>query len=191
MKTRPAAPAAGRVLARSPRAIFSPPPAAVSDRVSDLHPAYRRAGRLLLVVLVVYGVLVASHEGEFWPFSIYPMFSQAGRPWTRAVVRSLDADEPLAWQAYAADALPGAPVALKPRGIDAIDLANFVSKTERWTPERVAALRTVLAPAADPETRLAVLRVSGELGPDGVGVSFVPLVALAPDTVALHPTLLR
>ena len=30
--------------------------------------------------------LLPSHEGEFWPFSIYPMFSQAGNPWTRAMV---------------------------------------------------------------------------------------------------------
>lgn len=37
--------------------------------------------------LVVYGLLVAIHLGEFWPFSIYPMFSQTGNPWTGAAER--------------------------------------------------------------------------------------------------------
>jgi hypothetical protein len=42
--------------------------------------------KVIGIILLIYAVLVASHEGEFWPFSIYPMFSQAGNPWTRAMV---------------------------------------------------------------------------------------------------------
>lgn len=49
----------------------------------------KRALHIVGGVLVVYALLVATHLGEFWPFSIYPMFSQAGTPWTRAVVREL------------------------------------------------------------------------------------------------------
>ena len=49
----------------------------------------RKALRITLGTLIVYALLVATHLGEFWPFSIYPMFSQAGNPWSRAVVREM------------------------------------------------------------------------------------------------------
>ena len=49
----------------------------------------RRNGRdvrLLLGAFWISGALLATNLGEFWPFSIYPMFSKAGGEWTRAVV---------------------------------------------------------------------------------------------------------
>ncbi|MDX1586597.1 MAG: hypothetical protein R3222_07630, partial [Balneolaceae bacterium] len=45
---------------------------------------------ILIAVLVVNIALVATHEGEFWPFSIFPMFSQAGNPWSRGVLERVD-----------------------------------------------------------------------------------------------------
>lgn len=42
--------------------------------------------RVIGVLLIAGGVLMGFHKGEFWPYSIYPMFSKAGQPWTRAAV---------------------------------------------------------------------------------------------------------
>ena len=49
----------------------------------------QKSVRITLISFIIYGALVATHEGEYWPFSIYPMFSKAGNPWTRAIVRDV------------------------------------------------------------------------------------------------------
>lgn len=48
----------------------------------------RKVRILFLVLIPVYALLVATHQGEFWPFSIFPMFSQAGKTWDHAIVYS-------------------------------------------------------------------------------------------------------
>jgi hypothetical protein len=152
--------------------------------------ALRRAGRLLAGTLVVYALLVATHRGEFWPFSIYPMFSQAGNPWSRAVVRDVtDEPTPVRWETVSLDSLPGEPFALRPHGVNNIDLANFVSKTETWTPKRVQGLRSLFTPHYR-DRELLVMRVNGRLvGGDSVAVEFVPYVYLHADSSALRPSL--
>lgn len=152
--------------------------------------ALRRAGRLLLWTLVVYALLVATHRGEFWPFSIYPMFSQAGNPWSRAVVRDVsDEPSPLHWDTTSLDSLPGRPFALRPNGIDNIDLANFVSKTETWTQKRIDGLRSLFTDALS-DHQLLVMRVNGRMTQDdSVVVDFVPYVYMSADSTALHPNL--
>lgn len=106
----------------------------------------KRATYSLAIVMVVFTVSVATHEGEFWPFSIYPMFSQAGNPWNRALLIRLDNEEitHFNWESANVDSLPGNVVALADIGADNIDFANFVGKTKEWSPERVSALRTFL-----------------------------------------------
>jgi len=150
--------------------------------------ALRRAGRLLFGTLLVYALLVASHRGEFWPFSIYPMFSQAGNPWSRAVVRDVSQDpSALEWTTYSRASLPGEPFPLRPNGIDNIDLANFVSKTETWTDKRVGGLRSLFSKQVD-DRSLVVMRVNGRMTDgDSVVVDFVPYVFLGPDSTALRP----
>lgn len=152
----------------------------------------RRAGRFLAGTLVVYGLLVATHLGEFWPFSIYPMFSQGGNDWSRAVVREVPMrDYTVSWDTTQLGALPGKPLALRSVGVDNIDLANFVSKTEAWTPQRVDALRRLFGGATD-EHRYVVFRVNGKITErDSVVVEFVPYVALGPDGASLNPVLPR
>lgn len=149
-----------------------------------------RALSALLGTLLVYALLVATHEGEFWPFSIYPMFSQAGHPWSRAVVRDMSDAEAVAWDTVTArDGLPGAPFPLAEHGIDPIDLANFVSKTQTWNTARVHGLRTMFYDQAA-ERDLLVMRVNGRLaGLDSVAVEFVPYVLVRADTAALRPDL--
>jgi hypothetical protein len=153
---------------------------------------YKRSVTALVAAFLVYGVLTATHLGEFWPFSIYPMFSQGGNPWSRAVVRDVtQSPDDMAWQIYAREDLPGAPFAVLPNGIDPIDLANFVSKTDRWDDARVAGLRRMFYDQID-ERRLLVMRVNGRIdGGDSVRVEFVPYALIGPDTTALNPSLPR
>lgn len=153
----------------------------------------RRSLHLLIGTLVVYALLVAPHEGEFWPFSIYPMFSQGGHDWSRAVVRELpeEAESPFDWAATTNEAgLPGEGFPLSRHGIDEIDLTNFVSKTERWTPERASALQHMFYDRLEGRA-LLVMRVNGRLEADSVEVEYVPYALLRADTTVLNPGLPR
>ncbi len=133
-------------------------------------------------VLIVYAALVATHEGEFWPFSIYPMFSQAAKPWVRTVAYEIDegATERLRWQPQPRSALPGAPFAAAVHGIEVIDLAKYVSMTERWDERRILGLKKMLGEHAS--RQLVFYRVSGWLEGEGRGrhvvMSYEPVVAL-------------
>jgi len=159
------------------------------------HSAFltRRSLRILLATFVVYGTLVATHEGEFWPFSIFPMFSQAGQPWTRALARDVtDHDEDIRWKAHGFEDLPADAFAVGAHGVNRLDLSNLLLKTEVWTPDRIEALRSVMRPALG-ERQLLVLRVRGELvdGPSGraVAKSFEPYFVLSADTTIRNPAL--
>ena len=91
----------------------------------------------MLATLVVYALLVATHLGEFWPFSIYPMFSQGGKAWSRAVVLDVSQDiDAINWDTTSTTNLRGEPYALHERGLEAADLANFVHKTRLWDRQR-------------------------------------------------------
>lgn len=152
---------------------------------------YRRALRITGSIFVVYALLVATHLGEFWPFSIYPMFSQAGNPWSRAVVRQINTEpEALPWDTLQVDELPGEPLPLQASGIDPIDVANFVSKTDTWTPSRVAALESLFSDELSSGRKLLVTRVNGHIGEDdSVRVYGVPYVFLSADTTVANPAL--
>lgn len=76
-----------------------------------------------------------------------------------------------------------------PRGIDPIDLSNFVSKTETWNAARVAGLRRMFYDQLDGRA-LLVMRANGHLtGEDSVAIEYVPYVVLRPDGSALNPRL--
>jgi hypothetical protein len=158
--------------------------------MTETSPSSRRAVRILGVAFLLYAALVATNEGEFWPFSIYPMFSQAGNPWSRSVVRAVPLDEAPNWRVVGAEDLPGRGYPLLAYGVDPIDLANFVKKTERWTPSRSQALRQMLAPERD--VQLRVFRADGRIdSTDSVAVRFLPVAAVTTDTTLLNPTLPR
>lgn len=152
------------------------------DRAPAVAAAYGRARRTLWIVVAVAIGLLATHLGEFWPFSIYPMFSRAGRPFHRAIVRELQAGEGLPLEENSLDSLPGRPFALAPAGLDQNDLANMVAKTEVWTEARANALYHTFARHAA-RKRLVVYAVRGELvdgGAGGVAVSYRPVIELSP-----------
>src|SRR5690554_5772168 len=107
-----------------------------------------KARRGIVVSLIVYLLLVGTHLGEFWPFSIYPMFSQAGNPWNRAMARDITELSPKLydqiWDQQNVNQLPGDPFVMRQHGVDQIDYSNFVSKTTLWSDKRIEALRNVL-----------------------------------------------
>jgi len=152
---------------------------------------HARALRIVGGVFVVYALLVATHLGEFWPFSIYPMFSQAGEPWTRAVVREMpeDTDDLASWDAVPFRDLPGAAYPLVPQGINQNDVANYVSKTDTWTQERLRGFRSLFTKGRTLPKPLLVMKVRGSLAGDSVSVEARPVMLLTPDSLRLHPDL--
>ena len=166
---------------------------------------YKRGGRLLLGILIVYTVLVLLHLGhfgsvwppqetrhelgEFWPFSIYPMFSRGGHPWVRTHMREVaDASDPQLWQTRSFTDLPGTPYALGPRGINQNDIANFISKARTWDARRVAGIRSVFEEDLR-HKNLLIYRADGTIAGDSVSVVFTPFLLMAPDTTYFNPDL--
>lgn len=156
--------------------------------------------KITLITLLIYGGLVATHEGEFWPFSIYPMFSQAGNPWTRAMVTDVtDVPEALLWETTERDHVNGTPLPVRQYGVDQIDFSNFVTKTRNWTPQRKRALITMFDSAAlENGRRLMIMKVHGQLteaGGEGAGagagvtIEAVPFLLMTADSVYTNPRL--
>jgi hypothetical protein len=151
----------------------------------------RRGIKMIGVITLVFALLVAPHEGEFWPFSIYPMFSQAGNPWTRAMVLDVtDYPETEIWQSYDLGNYPGRVISVREYGVDQIDFSNFVSKTEHWTPERREAMRTMFGFYNLTGKLWLVTKVRGELhGDDSVKVEVQPWLLLSQYGTELNPNL--
>lgn len=143
------------------------------------------------VIFLAYAILVAPHEGEFWPFSIYPMFSQAGNPWTRAMVLDvthLDEDE--IWETRSLENMRGNPVPVGNYGVDQIDYSNFMSKTENWTePRRMALIRMFGAENIGSRQWMAS-KVHGKMvDEDSVAVEIQPFLMFTADSVYMNPNL--
>lgn len=147
--------------------------------------------KVLMGTLLVYAVLVSTHKGEFWPFSIYPMFSKAGQPWTRAIVRDVsNTPDDLRWQTTQFDSIRGDAIALRTTGVDQIDFSNFISKTQNWTEKRKQALITMFGPSNLGDESWMIHKVNGRLiGKDSVTVEAVPFLMVTRDSVTTNPTL--
>lgn len=143
----------------------------------------------VLGVLLVYAVTVATNLGEFWPFSIYPMFSQAGNPWNRALVREIPPEDSIRWEPSSLNDLPGLDYGVSSNNVDAIDLANFVSKTEVWNEQRVGALSMMLLAGKEEALRLQVFKVRAHLTEDdSVAIVATPYVVVGTE---LEPSVLN
>ncbi len=147
--------------------------------------------RITLISLLAYALLVATHKGEYWPFSIYPMFSKAGNPWTRALVRDVtNIDDDFLWKISDLENLNGSPVPMRKIGVDQIDYSNFVSKTQQWDKERINALRTMLGEKYLSTNDWMIYKVHGKLiGDDSVVVNTVPYLLFKADTTVFNPNL--
>lgn len=151
----------------------------------------KRGMKIIGITLLIYGILVGIHEGEFWPFSIYPMFSQAGNPWTRAIVLDVtDLPEDEIWQPQSLQSRSTNPVPVGRYGVDQIDFSNFISKTDEWTERRRNALRAMFGPENIGRGRWMVSKANGELvGPDSVVVILQPFLLVTADSVFMNPHL--
>jgi len=150
---------------------------------------HQKALYVIIGTVAVAALLVLTHVGEFWPFSIYPMFSRGGHPWVRSVVRDVSGSgaAPL-WTAIdEASDLPGDPYPLEPAGINQNDIANFVSKSDTWDAKRLGAMRKVFGDALR-FRHLLIYRADGNLNDGGqVRVKFTPFILITPDTTYLNP----
>lgn len=148
-----------------------------------------KAMKIIGVLFVIYAVLVATHEGEFWPFSIYPMFSNAGQPWTRALVLDVtDTDPEKIWTARTLSNLYGDPVPIKSLGVDQIDFSNFISKTEYWSPRRIYALHSMFDKHTMENKKLLALKAHGSYSTeDSVAIQITPLFLITADSIVGNP----
>jgi hypothetical protein len=152
----------------------------------------QKVSRILYSVLFIYALLVATHLGEFWPFSIYPMFSQAGNEWSRSLVHEIPADyEPGDWSERMSDELPGDVFALNRVGINQNDLANLISKNEDWSDQRLQSIRRFFGDELQ-ENGVVVYRVRGRFSDEGshtVSIGHTPYIYFLPDTTIINPKL--
>jgi hypothetical protein len=123
--------------------------------------------RTLVVVIALYVMLVATHKGEFWPFSVYPMFASAGRPWQRALVRVVSDAAASTSLSYPLAEVPGTPLPLGAHAVPQDDLSAIVQRAERWGDSDTATLARMFGalPCTAP---LLVLRVRGSLEADAL-----------------------
>lgn len=151
----------------------------------------KSALKIIGVTFLVFVVTVATHEGEFWPFSIYPMFSQAGNPWTRAMVldvTNLDNEE--IWKLHLLNERTAPTISLRKYGVDQIDFSNFVSKTDNWTEIRSNALLNMLGSEIPDNNRWMITKVRGELiEKDSVIVQIQPFLLLSNGELFKNPLL--
>lgn len=152
----------------------------------------QKSVRVLVSVTLVYALLVATHLGEFWPFSIYPMFSQAGHPWTRSLVRDVTAlDQPARWDTLNFSELPGKKFPIDLVGINQNDVANFIQKAGEWNDQRINGLRKLFSSELDQRT-LVVMRVEGRLvnqPRDTISIHYIPYIVMSSDTTMLNPAI--
>jgi uncharacterized protein with PQ loop repeat len=151
----------------------------------------RKSFKILMAIFLVYGVLVATHKGEFWPFSIYPMFSQSGNSWTRALVRDVSSTpDDLIWKTVDLKTLAGSPVQLANTGVSQIDFSNYISKTESWNANRKQGLIKMFNPANIGQSCWIIYKISGRLShQDSVIIKAVPFLLISTDTVQTNPNL--
>jgi hypothetical protein len=101
-----------------------PPP---TEQAASAFALERRFKRITIGLVSAYLLLALTHGGEFWPFSRFAMFANPARPWLRATLRELPAEQivkPL--REVGVKELPGQPFALASLGIDQNDLSEML-----------------------------------------------------------------
>jgi hypothetical protein len=142
-----------------------------------------------LALLSLAGIaLLASHLGEFWPYSIYPMFSVAGRPWRRAIAREVS-DVPAGeiWRTRTVETLVGRAFPVAQHGIPQIDFTEYVNHSSRWDDARVTGIRALFAAPLRTRT-LLIYEVRGDVDDRGKALTEAePVVLLEPTRSELPP----
>jgi hypothetical protein len=173
--------------------------APASDAILDTFEAApraleRRALSWIAAVLALAIPLLATHHGEFWPLSIYPMFSSAGKPWTRSLARDVTGvSEAELWSARTfPEDLPGKPVLMHTLGVSQNDFSLMMKDTKVWDADAEQRLRKFFGEYLTSHDVL-VFRVTGTLGQNGHGgsmqLSTQPFVWLTRERTVFNPHL--
>jgi hypothetical protein len=140
--------------------------------------------------LAVWALAVLPHRGEFWPFSIYPMFARAGRPWTNALVVEVDPHARRDWGPWTLQNLPGRVYPTQPVGVSAADVSQLVKLTASWTDEKIGLTRRLFHAALAEGRTLMIVRSDGRLTRDlEVAVDLAGVLLIGPDGHELNPGL--
>lgn len=158
-----------------------------------MYNALERAKNVMIGFMIVFALLVATHLGEFWPLSIYPMFSQAGKPWERAIVRTSESNGSQTfadWDTLSSiEELPGSPFKMAKYNLAQNDFANYLKKTKVWDAKRQAAVLAMFG-GLKPDSTLILYKAGGRMGDDGqVHYQFVPMILVKNQTLEFNPIL--
>lgn len=147
--------------------------------------------RIIGSVLLLNILLVATHEGEFWPFSIYPMFSQAGKPWSRGVVEDVqDTTRADLWETKPLEEIDNRILPFEDYGIHEIDFANYISKTRNWDAQKINGLRSTFQIADYPGKMWMATRVVGSINEqNSVVIKAIPMFLFTADSTYKNPNL--
>lgn len=141
--------------------------------------------------LLINILSVATHLGEFWPFSIFPMFSQAGKEWSRGVVEQVeDSSRADLWETKPISEIENRILPLKDYGIHEIDFANFITKTKVWNEKRLNGMRSTFQVDQYPGEMWLATRVRGYMDErDSVVIEAIPMFLFTADTTIKNPHL--
>lgn len=147
--------------------------------------------RIIFTVLFINILLVSTHEGEFWPFSIFPMFSQAGIPWSRGVVENVqDTSRANLWETKSIGTIDHRILPLEKYGIHSIDFANYISKTKNWDNKKINGLRSTFGINDHPGQMWMATRVTGAINEqDSIEIKAIPMFLFTADTTYKKPNL--
>lgn len=147
--------------------------------------------RIIGIVLIINILLVSTHEGEFWPFSIFPMFSQTGNPWSRGVVENVqDTTRANLWETKSISDIDDRILPLEEYGIHEIDYANYISKTKTWDTDKIIGLRSTFQIDQHPGQMWMATRVVGALTEqDSVEIKAIPMFLFTADTTIKNSNL--
>ena len=156
-----------------------------SNASSSAADARRRFKGLAIGIALVYAIIIVSADGEFWPFSKFPMFSRSGRPWTRAFVTEVSAAEaqvPLGevWEKE----VPGKPFALHHHHINQDDLSAVVRSYKGPLQQEQTDFLATYFDRVRHERTLILYSVLGRFRPDRtVRERFTPIAIIGPEGV--------
>jgi hypothetical protein len=158
---------------------------AATAEASSWQDASRRFKFLGIGLLLVYFLISRFGDGEFWPFSKFPMFSRAGRPWTRALVVELSTPVPDAsLQEVWEKELPGPVFPLHRVHINQDDLSAVVRAITPPVNAQQAAFLAEYFERVRHEKTLVLYSVRGKFRPDrSVRERFTPLAVIGPEGV--------
>ena len=146
--------------------------------------------KLLVAILISVAFLLSTHLGEFWPFSIYPMFSQAGKEWERSLVRDVsDTPEQKIWETeHSVGNLQGTSFAMNEVNINQNDVANFSQKAGAWSERKIKGMRHLFRTELN-QRDLLLMKVTGSLTKekDTVIIDYTPFMLMKSDTTIFNP----